>query len=108
MRDVDEYKSYALPVYARGITQQSIRGRSSCAGHGIEVLLGSVTVRPGDLVLGDDNGVCVVPRDRVPEVLEFARLVKATEDRVIAEIRAGTDPIVAHERVKYDRLLSAK
>src|SRR5260221_13562532 len=34
VRDVDEYKGYGLPVYARGIGQQSVRGGSSCAGHG--------------------------------------------------------------------------
>jgi 4-hydroxy-4-methyl-2-oxoglutarate aldolase len=108
IRDVDEYKAYGLPVYAKGITQQSIRGRSACAGHGIEVALGGVKVRPGDLVIADDNGVCVVPQDKVREVLEFAQMVKATEERLIAEIRAGVDPIAAHERVKYDSFLRAK
>lgn len=48
VRDVDEYKMYGLPVYARGIDQKSVRGRSSCAGYGIEVKLGGVRVRPGD------------------------------------------------------------
>ncbi len=108
VRDVDEYKAYGLPVYARGITQQSIRGRSACAGQGIEVALGGVAVRPGDLIIADDNGVCVVPQDRVREVLEFAQMVKATEDRLIADIRSGSDPIAAHERVNYESLLKAK
>jgi 4-hydroxy-4-methyl-2-oxoglutarate aldolase len=108
MRDLDEYRAYDLPVYAKGITQRSIRGRSSCAGHGIEVTLGGVTVRPADLVIADENGVCVVPQDRIREVLEFAQNVKATEERLIAEIRAGADPIAAHERVTYDSLLKAR
>jgi 4-hydroxy-4-methyl-2-oxoglutarate aldolase len=108
MRDVDEYKGYGLPVYARGIVQQSVRGRSSCAGYGIDVQLGGVKVRPGDLIMADDNGVLVIPIERVKEVLEFAQQVKATEERVIAAVRSGVDPIEAHEKVKYDQMLNPK
>ena len=105
MRDVDEYKGYALPVYARGIVQQSVRGRSSCAGYGIDIRLGGVKVRPGDLIMADDNGVLIIPIERAAEVLAFAQQVKATEEKVIAAVRAGADPIAAHEKVKYDQML---
>ena len=107
VRDVDEYKGYGLPVYSRGIAQQSVRGRSSCAGYGIEVKLGGVRVRPGDFILADDNGTVVIPMERVAEVLAFAQKVKATEDRVIAEVRRGVDPVEAHEKVNYDNMLKA-
>jgi 4-hydroxy-4-methyl-2-oxoglutarate aldolase len=108
VRDVDEYKGYGMPVYGRGIVQQSVRGRSSCAGYGIPVKLGGVTVRPGDFVLADDNGTVVIPMERVAEVLAFAQKVKATEDGVIAAIRAGADPVEAHEKVNYDSMLKAQ
>ena len=105
VRDVDEYKVYGLPVYARGIAQQSVRGRSSCAGYGIPVTLGGVTVNPGDFILADENGTVVVPKEVAQEAVIFAIKVKATEDKVIAEIRAGADPVEAHERVNYDNML---
>ncbi len=108
VRDVDEYKGYRMPVYGRGIAQQSVRGRSSCAGYGIEVKLGGIRVRPGDYILADDNGTVVIPHERIAEVIEFAKKVKATEDRVIAEIRGGADPIEAHEKVNYDNMLKAQ
>jgi len=108
VRDVDEYKGYGLPVYSRGIAQQSVRGRSSCAGYGIEVKLGGVRVRPGDYILADDNGTVVVPHERVAEVLAFAQKVKATEDSVIAAVRSGMDPVEAHEKVNYDNMLKAQ
>jgi 4-hydroxy-4-methyl-2-oxoglutarate aldolase len=108
VRDVDEYKGYGMPVYGRGIVQQSVRGRSSCAGYGIPVKLGGVTVRPGDFILADDNGTVVIPMERVAEVLAFAQKVKATEDGVIAAIRAGADPMEAHEKVNYDSMLKAQ
>lgn len=107
VRDVDEYKGYGMPVYCRGIVQQSVRGRSACAGYGIEIRLAGVRVRPGDYILADDNGTVVIPAERIQEIVAFAQKVKATEDRVIAEIRAGADPVEAHQRVNYDNMLKA-
>ena len=108
VRDVDEYSGYGLPVYAKGRVTQSVRGRSSCAGYGIEVKLGGVRVRPGDYILADMNGTVVIPQEKVNEVVEFATQVKATEDAVIAAIRAGADPMEAHEKVNYDNMLKAQ
>lgn len=107
VRDVDEYMQYGLPVYARGIDQKSVRGRSSCAGYGIEVRLGGVRVRPGDLILADVNGTVVVPMEHIEAALAIAQKVKATEERVIAAIRAGGDPVEVHEKVNYDNMLKA-
>lgn len=107
VRDVDEYKGYGMPVYCKGIVQQSVRGRSACAGHGMEIRLAGVRVRPGDYILADDNGTVVIPAERIEEVITFAQKVKATEERVIAEIRAGADPVEAHQRVNYDNMLKA-
>lgn len=108
MRDVDEYKGYALPVYGKGIVQQSVRGRSVCEGYDIPVQLGGVTVKPNDLVFADDNGVVVVPGDQGEEVLRIALIIKATEDRVIAAIRSGEKPIDALNRVNYEELTKPK
>ena len=104
VRDVDEYKGYGLPVYARGINQQSVRGRSVVEGYSIPVQLGGVTVNPNDLVFADDNGVVVVPRDQADEVLRLALIIKATEDRVIAAVRSGERALDAMKKVDYDNL----
>jgi len=106
-RDIDEYKQLNLPVYGKGFIQQSIRNRCACAGYAIEVQLGGVPVRPGDLVMADENGVCVVPKARMAEVLEFAKLFKSIEDTVVEAVRGGADPVQAHQRVRYDMMTKA-
>ncbi|MDA0656141.1 MAG: RraA family protein [Proteobacteria bacterium] len=107
-RDVDEYKELGFSVYGRGIIQQSIRNRCDFAGHGIEVELGGVKVRPGDFIMADDNGVLVIPVEHLDEVLEIAQRCKATEERIIEEIRNGVEPVEAHERVRYDEMTKAQ
>jgi regulator of RNase E activity RraA len=104
MRDVDEYKSFLLPVYGTGITQQSIRGRSIVAGVDVPVKLGDVTCNPDDLVFADDNGVVVVPREHAAEVLRIALVIKATEDSVIAAIRSGVKAVEAMDGANYENL----
>lgn len=106
-RDIDEFKQLNLPVYGKGFIQQSIRNRCACAGYGIPVQLGGVTVNPGDLIMADENGICVVPQGKMAEVLEFARLFKNIEDSVIEAVRSGTDPVLAHDRVRYDMMTAA-
>jgi 4-hydroxy-4-methyl-2-oxoglutarate aldolase len=106
-RDIDEYKQLNLPVYGKGFIQQSIRNRCACAGYSIEVQLGGVPVRPGDLIMADENGVCVVPKDSMAEVLEFAKLFKSIEDTVVEAVRGGADPVEAHQRVRYDMMTKA-
>jgi 4-hydroxy-4-methyl-2-oxoglutarate aldolase len=106
-RDIDEYKQLNLPVYGRGFIQQSIRNRCACAGYAIEVQLGGVPVRPGDLIMADENGVCVVPKDKMAEVLELAKLFKSIEDSIVEAVRSGIDPVVAHDRVRYDMMTRA-
>ena len=106
-RDIDEFKQLSLPVFGKGFIHQSVRGRVAYDGHNIDVQLGGNTVRPGDWIIGDENGVVVVPREHVEEVLRIAQHVKSVEDHVIAAVRSGEDPIEAHERVRYDDLLKA-
>jgi 4-hydroxy-4-methyl-2-oxoglutarate aldolase len=106
-RDVDEMKSLGFSAYAKGIIQQSIRGRCSFGGHGEEIRLAGVRVRAGDIVVADDNGVVVVPQDRLDETLAAAQECLADEERIRDWIASGVDPVEAHERVHYDRTGSA-
>ena len=106
-RDIDEYKDLNLPVYGRGFIQQSIRNRCACAGYQIDIQLGGIPVKPGDLIVADDNGICVVPRERMEEVLGLAQFFKSVEERIIEAIRTGVDPVVAHEKVRYDIMTKA-
>lgn len=103
-RDIDEMRALRFPVFGRGVITQSVRGRCACAGHGIEVRLGAVAVRPGDLVVGDDNGVIVVPQEHVEEVVPLAHGFAEAEERIKDAIRLGVEPAEAHERMRYDVL----
>jgi 4-hydroxy-4-methyl-2-oxoglutarate aldolase len=72
IRDVAEARERGFPVLARGVIP--IPGAKDTLGAlGGPVRVGGVEVRPGDVVVGDEEGVVVVPVDRAAAVLEAAR-----------------------------------
>jgi 4-hydroxy-4-methyl-2-oxoglutarate aldolase len=103
-RDVDEMKAQGFAAYGRGVIQQSIRNRCAFGGHSIEVQLADCSVQRGDLVMGDDNGVVVVPQRHMAEALRIAQECAETEEKVKDMIAQGVHPVEAHERVRYDQM----
>jgi 4-hydroxy-4-methyl-2-oxoglutarate aldolase len=103
-RDVEEMKGQGFAAYGRGVIQQSIRNRCAFGGHSIEVHLADCSVQRGDLLMGDDNGVVVVPQRHMAEALRIAQECAETEERVKDMIAQGVHPVEAHERVRYDQM----
>ncbi|QQM46154.1 RraA family protein [Streptomyces liliifuscus] len=88
-RDVGQARELGFPVFARAQVPVTARGRLRQRSTGEPVLLGDVTVRPGDVVMADEGGVVVVPRERASEVLAAARRIAEREAAIEAEVRTG-------------------
>ena len=88
VRDVASLRKLGIPVYAAGATP---RGPHKGFGGEIDtsIACGGVVVAPGDLVLGDDDGICVVPRALCDEVLAKGEAHVAKEADMIAKVRSG-------------------
>lgn len=78
VRDVRDLEEMGFPVFARGLSPAGPY-RNGPARLGVPVAVGSVVVRPGDIVVGDDDGVVVVPFE------EAAAVARAAEDKRDAE-----------------------
>nr|WP_246858672.1 methyltransferase [Citricoccus sp. SGAir0253] len=85
VRDAVDLQRMGFPVFARGTTPAGPY-RNGPFEAGVAAAVGGVVVHPGDLVLGDDDGVAVVPWERAAEVLAAAEAKHATEARQRAEI----------------------
>ncbi len=88
VRDSDEISRLGFPVFSQGVC---IKGTTkTCLGNINHIIyFGSVKVEPGDLIVGDSDGVVVVARKDVPEVLELARQREEKERRFRLEIKQG-------------------
>jgi 3-hexulose-6-phosphate synthase / 6-phospho-3-hexuloisomerase len=89
VRDIDDIRRLEFPVYARAVVPNAgepkgfgeINAEISCAGQ---------TVRPGDYIVGDDNGIVVVPKERAYEIARRSVEVEKNESRIRDEITKGS------------------
>ena len=101
-RDTNKARELGYPIYSSGRFMRTGKDRV-----GAPVSLGDVQVRPGDLVLGDDDGVVVVPSGHEERVLEVARGVAATEDRILDDALGGMPLGEARRKHGYHQLQRA-
>jgi 4-hydroxy-4-methyl-2-oxoglutarate aldolase len=87
-RDRDGIVPVGLPVFARGITPNSCV-RSGPGRIGLPIVCGGVAVQAGDVLVGDRDGVVVIPRGDVETVIGRLDEVRRAEDATQAKIRAG-------------------
>lgn len=72
VRDTDELILQNIPFWSRVISQKMVQGRLRFDAKDIPVAVGGVTVRPGDMVVADGDGVIVVPRAMAIDVAHHA------------------------------------
>ncbi|MGQ9599355.1 MAG: RraA family protein [Anaerolineae bacterium] len=101
VRDVERIIELGFPVFARYKTPADIRGRWRYVEVGVPIRIGDVEIRPGDWVLGDSNGVVVVPQALAAEVLLAAEEVIEVENKIRQELAAGEHPLNVY--LKYGR-----
>ncbi|MBK8958493.1 MAG: RraA family protein [Proteobacteria bacterium] len=92
VRDVSTLRKLALPVYARGLCPMSGTIRELGALQ-VPVVCGGVAVKPGDIVVGDDDGLIVASAAEFRALLAAARAIEARETVVRARLDAGHDLI---------------
>lgn len=89
VRDTDNMRRMGLPVWARGATPRTGKHRLELIEFNGTVDIAGVQVRPGDLVLGDSDGIIVVPLDLAEEVVTRAEEVAARESVLIKALSTG-------------------
>jgi RraA family protein len=89
IRDAASIRSGDFPVFAAGVT---LRGpyKDGPGEINLPIAIAGMVVAPGDLVLGDEDGVLCVPFDDAETVLTAARAKQAAEEKQMAEILDGT------------------
>jgi regulator of RNase E activity RraA len=106
-RDIDEAIGLQYPIWSRGRFMRTGKDRVEVCGLQCPVNLGGVKVRPGDLIIGDSDGVVVVPIEIADEVRELAAEVHAKEELILQEALSGTPLREARRRHGYHTLQRA-
>ena len=106
VRDFDGIVKVGLPVHCAGLTPNS-PARNGPGTVGLPVTLGGLTVAPGDVLAGDRDGVVVVPREKISEVLAELPAIREAETAYEAQVAAGLDTpgfmtdLLASDKVQF-------
>lgn len=98
-RDVDFILKLGFQVWCRYRTPRDIVGVWLPDAFNQPIAIGEATVRTGDYLLADRDGIVIVPAERAEEIVSAAETAITTENLVRTAILAGTDPVEAY--LKY-------
>lgn len=103
-RDTASIRTAAFPVFARAIHMRTGKDRVEARSIGGAATLGSISVLPGDVVVGDADGVVVVPADALTAVVQTARAIEQAESDIRVAIASGVSLWEARARYGYHSL----
>lgn len=97
-RDTDHVLAHGFPVFCSFLTPSDIVERWIPDRYGEPVTIGAVTIRSGDYLLGDRDGVVIIPQALAAEVVAKTEEVVATESEMRRALIGGMDPVAAYHR----------
>ncbi len=89
IRDTKKIRELGFPVFCTGCKPVDSRGRGKVVEYDCVVECGDIRVSPGDVIFGDADGVCVIPKDRFEQVFELALEKVEKENHTRDELLEG-------------------
>ena len=109
IRDIDVVRGYGYKVFAGGATPASRAPYFVGYDENVDVPCGGITVRPGDLIVADDNGIVCVPQQHAEEVIDWAEEHEGLEEQIKEMIlRDNVPPGKYYNAETFDRVKKAR
>ena len=103
-RDVEAVRETGYPLWSKGHFMVTGKDRVGLAGFNVPVSIGGVRVNPDDLIIGDDSGVVVVPKEKIKEVLEISEEIEDAESKIVKSIENGLSLRESRKKYHYHNL----
>lgn len=107
-RDVDGIRELNYPIFTRGHFMVTGKDRVIMHYKNDTVAICDIQVKPGDIVMGDQSGVLIIPLEKAEEVLNEAMIIEEAECKIIEEVKTGSTLIAAREKFRYNELQRTK
>jgi 4-hydroxy-4-methyl-2-oxoglutarate aldolase len=103
-RDVQRALDLGYPIFSRGRYMRTGKDRVEVESMQAPISVGDIQVRPGDILVGDADGVLLIPRVRESEVFDTAREIEQAEQAIERETAKGIRLDEARKTFRYHQL----
>lgn len=103
-RDIPGIKENDYPIFTKSTYMVTGKDRVTVDYVNKPVAISNVQVCPGDIILADDTGVICIPDAVAERACEIAESIEATEQKIIAEVKAGSTLKEARAKLGYHKL----
>lgn len=107
-RDSNRSREVDYPIFSRATYMRTGKDRVQMVGMDVPVTLGEIRVRPRDVLIGDADGVVVIPREIEEQVVEVATSIETAEQRIRDAVLAGSRLDQARKELGYHTLQSRR
>jgi 4-hydroxy-4-methyl-2-oxoglutarate aldolase len=105
-RDIGRSIEVNYPIFARGNTMRTGKDRVTAASYNVPVQIAGTRVAPGDWIVGDADGVVVLPAERLEEIIGVAKQIADSEAKIRNAVLDGARLDKAREQLRYHTLQS--
>ena len=106
VRDTEKIRALSFPVYSRSVTPVSGTTRKIFATQA-PIQCGGVTVNPGDVLFGDDDGIVVATPTELAALIPIGQTIQQTEDNALARMDRGESLLSLMNFEEHYRLIQA-
>ncbi len=92
VRDANTIIDLGFPVFCRGLSIKST-GKQQAGRVNVPICIGDTPIQPGDIIVGDRDGVCVVPRNGVERAIAMSEQREAKEEVMRRAIEQGANTV---------------
>jgi len=103
-RDVDEILKYSYPMFIKSYYMRTGKDRAMMYSVNETVSVSNVQINPGDIAVGDDNGVIIIPLGQEEQVLRVTRQIFQAEEKIESMLDQGSSLSEARQKVGYHKL----
>jgi regulator of RNase E activity RraA len=102
VRDQHDFVHYNYPIYAIGSTARTGKNRVKIQAHSCKLYIDDVQINFNDIIFADDNGVLVIPKESIADIITMVKNIEQNEAKILEAIDSGCSLKEARERYNYD------
>lgn len=103
-RDIPTIRELKYPIFTKGVYMVTGKDRVEVDAINVPVSLSGIQVKPGDIILGDDTGVVVIPFEKAGDILAVSKEIAQKESDIVKEVQNGMTLRDARAKVHYHNL----